>query len=316
MTFAYPILLFLLLAIPPVLVLKARTGEGNGAGGFSNVALLQGFRPTWRMRYRWFPTFVRAWAIAMLIIALARPQVGEADSELAGQGIDIALVLDTSGSMTAESLAAEDSRLDVAKRVLTEFIDGRTTDRLGLVVFRAGAIVLSPLTLDYDALTAITDDVGELNLPDGTAIGVGLSDSLNLLRESRARSRVAILLTDGENNAGEIEPLEAAQIAKSLGVRVYTIGVIETGARSRGRVNVDEEALREMAELTEGRYFPAESEEALGAIYASIDQLEKSRVDRTQFGIYKEEAIYFLAAAVALLAFELLLRNTLWRQAT
>ena len=311
MTFADPNLLFLLLGIPGALLLKRRTGEGNGAGGFSNVALLAGFRPTWRTRYRWFPTFVRAGAIALLIIAIARPQVGEADSELAGQGIDIALVLDTSGSMTTETLSAQDNRLDVAKRVLTDFIDGRTTDRLGLVIFRAGSIVLSPLTLDYEALTAITDDVGEVNLPDGTAIGVGLSDAMNLLRESRARSRVAILLTDGENNAGDINPLDAAQIAKTLGVRVYTIGVIEPGART-----VDERALREMAEITGGRYYPASSEAALEAIYASIDQLEKSRIDRTQFGIYREQAVYFLAVAVALLAFELLLRNTVWRQAT
>jgi len=199
----------------------------------------------------------------------------------------------------------------VAKRVLTDFIDGRTTDRLGLVVFRDGSIVLSPLTLEYDSLTEVTEDVGEVNLPDGTAIGVGLSEAMNLLRESRARSRVAILLTDGENNAGDVEPLEAAQIAKTLGVRVYAIGVIEPGART-----VDEAALREMAELTGGRYYPAASEAALEAIYAGIDQLEKSRIDRTQFGLYREQAVYFLAAAVALLAFELLLRNTLWRQAT
>jgi Ca-activated chloride channel homolog len=311
MTFADPNLLFLLLAIPVALFLKGRTGEGNGAGGFSNVALISGFRPTWRMRYRWFPTFVRAGAIALLIVALARPQVGEADSELAGQGIDIALVLDTSGSMTAEGLGEEGSRLDVAKRVLIEFTEGRTTDQLGLVIFRESPLVLSPLTLDYESLTATMEDVGEVNLPDGTAIGVGLSDALNLLRESRARSRVAILLTDGENNAGDIEPLEAAQIAKSLGVRVYTIGVIEEGTRT-----VDERALREMADVTGGRYFPAESEQALEAIYQSIDQLEKSRIDRTQYGVYKEQAVYFLAAAVVLLAFELLLRNTLWRQAT
>ena len=311
MTFADANLLFLLLAIPIALLVKGRTGEGNGAGGFSNLALLSGFRPTWRMRYRWLPTFIRAGAIALLIVAIARPQVGQADSELPGQGIDIAVVLDTSGSMTAAGLGAQDTRLDAAKRVLVDFIDGRTDDRLGLVIFRAGSLVLSPLTLDYEALTAVTEDVGEVNLPDGTAIGVGLSDALNLLRESRARSRVAILLTDGENNSGDIEPLAAARIAETLGIRVYTIGVVEAGRRT-----VDEQALREMAELTGGRYFPASSEQALEAIYASIDQLEKSRIDRSQFGTYDEYAMYFLAAALALLTFELFLRNTLWRQAT
>jgi Ca-activated chloride channel family protein len=311
MTFADANLLFLLLAIPVALLIKRRTGEGNGAGGFSNLALLSGFRPTWRMRYRWLPTFIRAGAIALLIVALARPQVGQADSELPGQGIDIALVLDTSGSMTTSTLGREDNRLDVAKRVLVDFIEGREEDRLGLVIFRATSIVLSPLTLDYDALTSVTEEVGDVTLEDGTAIGVGLGDALNLLRESRARSRVAILLTDGENNAGDIEPLAAARIAETLGVRVYTIGVIEAGRRT-----VDAEALREMAELTGGRYFPASSEQALEAIYASIDQLEKSRIDRSQFGTYDEYAMYFLAAALGLLALELFLRNTLWRQAT
>jgi Ca-activated chloride channel family protein len=311
MTFADPYLLLLLLAIPVALLIKRRTGEGNGAGGFSNLALLSGFRPTWRMRYRWLPTFIRACAIALLIVAIARPQVGRADSELPGQGIDVALVLDTSGSMTASQLGSEDTRLDSAKRVLVDFIGGRTEDRLGLVIFRAGSLVLSPLTLDYEALTAVTDDVGEVNLPDGTAIGVGLSDALNLLRESRARSRVAILLTDGENNAGDIEPLAAARIAETLGIRVYTIGVVETGQRT-----VDERMLTEMAEITGGRYFPASSEQALEAIYASIDQLEKSRIERSAFNVFDEYAKYFLATALGLLAIELLLRNTLWRQAT
>jgi Ca-activated chloride channel family protein len=213
--------------------------------------------------------------------------------------------------MTTSTLGREDNRLDVAKRVLVDFIEGREEDRLGLVIFRATSIVLSPLTLDYDALTSVTEEVGDVTLEDGTAIGVGLGDALNLLRESRARSRVAILLTDGENNAGDIEPLAAARIAETLGVRVYTIGVIEAGRRT-----VDGEALKEMAELTGGRYFPASSEQALEAIYASIDQLEKSRIDRSQFGTYDEYAMYFLAAALGLLALELFLRNTLWRQAT
>ena len=311
MTFADPYLLLLLLAIPVALAIKARTGEGNGAGSFSNLALLSGFRPTWRTRYRWLPTLVRAGAIALLIIALARPQVGQADNELPGQGIDIAMVLDTSGSMTSELLGTKDSRLDVAKRVLVDFINGRKEDRVGLVIFRAGSLVLSPLTLDYDALTAITENVGDVNLPDGTAIGVGLSDALNLMRESRARSRVVILLTDGENNAGDIQPLDAAHIAETLGIRVYTIGVIQAG-----KTTVDAQALKQMAEITGGRYFPASSEQALEAIYNSIDQLEKSRITRAQFGIYDEYAVYFLAAALGLLAFELVLRNTLWRQAT
>jgi Ca-activated chloride channel family protein len=209
-----------------------------------------------------------------------------------------------------------ETRLEVAKGVLREFIAEREEDRLGLVIFRSTSLVLSPLTLDYKALDQIVGTVQDVNLDDGTAIGIGLSDALNLLRESRARSRVAILLTDGEQNAGSVQPLEASRIAESLGIRVYTIGVIAEGARSGGNVNVDEEALRQMAEVTGGRYFPAESEEALAQIYESIEELEKSRVGRPQFGAYEELAPYFLAAALLLLALEVGLRSTVWRQAT
>jgi Ca-activated chloride channel family protein len=260
------------------------------------------------------PTFLRAGAIALLIVAVARPQAGQAESELPGQGIDIALVMDTSSSMG--SGLGTDTRLDVSKRVITNFIEGRTNDRIGLVIFRGSSLVLSPLTLDYDALTNIVQHVQDINLPDSTAIGLGLSDALNLLRESRARSRVVILLTDGEQNAGSIEPLAAARIAETLGIRVYTIGVIAQGAREGGALNVDEEALRQMAEITGGRYYPAESEQGLADIYDNIEQLEKSRVGRPQFGAYNELAPYFLAAALALLALEIGGRATVWRQAT
>jgi Ca-activated chloride channel family protein len=314
-SFADPYLLAGLLLLPVVLLIKRRIGDGAVPGDFSNIGLLSGFKPTWRLRYRWVPTLLRAGAIALLVIAIARPQRGLADSELPGQGIDIALVLDTSSSMG--SGLGDETRLDVAKSVLSEFIAERENDRLGLVIFRSQSLVLSPLTLDYEALDQIVGSVQDVNLDDGTAIGIGLSDALNLLRESRARSRVAILLTDGEQNAGSVQPLEASRIAESLGIRVYTIGVIAEGVRSGGAgVNVDEEALRQMAEVTGGRYFPAESEEALAQIYDSIEELEKSRVGRPQFGAYEELAPYFLAAALLLLALEVGLRSTVWRQAT
>jgi Ca-activated chloride channel homolog len=315
MTFNDPDLLFLLAALPLILLLKWRTGDHATPGRFSNVGLLTGFRTTWRVRYRWLPTFIRAVALALLVIAVARPQVGQADTELPGQGIDIALVLDLSSSMTSSSLSTG-SRQEVAQRVLTDFIEGRQEDRIGLVIFREEALVLSPLTLDYDALAQLLQQAPRVGLPDGTAIGVGMASAVDLLRESRARSRVAILLTDGENTAGTIEPLAAARIAETLGVRVYTIGVIAPGTRGTGNLNVNEAALREMANITGGQYFPAESEQALEAIYASIDQLEKSRIGRPQFGAYKELAVYFAIGALALLALELGLRSTVWRQAT
>jgi len=314
MTFADPYALALLLALPLVLFLKRRAGPHEAAGRFSNAALLSSLRPTWRVRYRWLPTAVRAGALALLVVGLARPQTGQAESELPGQGIDIALALDTSSSMAA-SFAGDESRLAVAQRVLTDFIEGRTNDRVGLVIFRAEALVLSPLTLDYDALADVVGRVEQVNLRDGTAIGDGLSEALNLLRESRARSRVAILATDGENNEGEVEPLKAARLAETLGIRVYTIGIIDPSTRAQGKVNVDEQALQEIARVTGGRYFPAENERALAGIYESIDELEKSRVGRPQFGAYNELGVYFAIAALALLAAELALRATVWRQA-
>src|SRR5205814_1231385 len=153
---------------------------------------------------------------------------------------------------------------------------GRREDRVGLVIFRETSVVLSPMTLDYDALSQLVGKVNDVNLPDGTAIGVGLSDALNLLRDSRARSRVVVLLTDGENNAGNIEPATAARLAQTLGIRVYTIGALDVRPRRGGQTNVDEKALTEMAKVTGGQYYPADNEETLSAVYKDIDRLEKS----------------------------------------
>lgn len=312
MRFADPYLFALLALIPLLFFLERRLTREGSAGAYSSLGLLAGFRPTWRIRFRWLPAALRALALALLVTAIARPQTGQAESELPGHGIDIALVLDASGSMAGAM--GNETRLAVAQRVLTDFISGREEDRIGLVVFREQSLVLSPLTLDYGALKALVAGVGQLNISDGTAIGVGLADALNLLRESKARSRAVVLLTDGENNAGEIEPLAAAQVAETLGIRVYTIGVIDSRSRSEGRVNVDERALFEMARITGGRYYPAESEEALSAVYENIDQLETSRVGRPQFAAYNELAVYFLVAALVLLALELGLRASVWRQ--
>jgi Ca-activated chloride channel family protein len=315
MTFSDPYLLLLLLALPLLLLLKRRSGDAATPGRFSSVTLLAGFRPTWRLRYRWLPTAIRATALALLVVALARPQTGQADSILPGQGIDIALVMDMSSSMQSGSLGTG-SRLEVAQRVLTNFIEGREEDRIGLVIFREENLVLSPLTLDYEALAELIERAPQVGLSDGTAIGDGLASAIDLLRESRARSRITILLTDGENTAGSVEPLSAARIAETLGIRVYTIGVLSPGSRAAGQINVNETALREMANVTGGQYYPAESEQALAAIYDSIEQLEKSRVGRPQYGQFNELAPYFIVVALLVLALELGLRATVWRQAT
>jgi Ca-activated chloride channel family protein len=314
-TFNDPYLLLLLVALPVLLLLKRRAGDASTPGRFSSLALLSGFRPTWRLRYRWLPTAIRAAALVLLVVAIARPQTGQADSILPGQGIDIALVLDLSSSMQSGSLGTG-SRQEVAQRVLTNFVEGRENDRIGLVIFREDTLVLSPLTLDYDALADLLQRAPQVGLSDGTAIGNGLATAIDLLRESRARSRVTILLTDGENTAGTVEPLAAARIAETLGIRVYTIGVLAPGSRAAGQLNVNETMLREMANVTGGQYYPAESEQALAAIYESIEQLEKSRVGRPQYGQFNELAPYFIVLTLLLLALELGLRSTVWRQAT
>ncbi len=314
MTFANPTLLLLILLIPVLLLVRTWFRRERGSAKFSNLELLAGFGQTWRLRFRWVPTAFGAAALALILLALARPQNGIAEADLSTEGIDIALVLDTSSSMSA-SRTSQQTNLAEAQRVLKVFIDGRENDRLGLVIFRESSLVLSPLTLDYNALSQLVDSVQQVNLLDGTAIGGGLADGLNLLRDSRARSRVAILLTDGQNNSGSIEPLAAARIAETLGIRVYTIGVV--GFQSLPlNTGVDEKALQEIARVTGGLYFAAENQEALAEIYANIDQLEKSRFEGLQFVTHNEIAYYFIAAALVLLSLELLLRTTIWRQAT
>ncbi|MGE0056423.1 MAG: VWA domain-containing protein [Dehalococcoidia bacterium] len=314
MRFADPQLLVLVLLIPLFLIVKSRLTRDQAPATFSNVGLLAGYGKTWRLRYRWVPTLVRALALVLLVVAIARPQQGRAETEVQGEGIDIVLVLDTSSSMTGTF--GDQDKLESAQTVIKEFIEGREDDRIGFVIFRDRSLVLSPLTLDYDSLGVLVDSVDKVNLPDGTAIGSGLGDALNLLRESKARSRVAILLTDGQNNAGTIDPGQAARIAETLGIRVYTIGMIDPAARrTGGSVNVDEKALEEMARVTGGRYFAADNEQGLQDTYVAIDGLETSQIGRPTYLVYDEIAPYFLVAALFLLVVEAGLRASVWKQA-
>lgn len=311
MSFADPYFFVLLAVIPVLILVRARFAGPSRPATYSHLEILSGYKRTWRVRLRWLPGFFRVVALSLLVIGLARPQIGQAKSELPGQGIDIVLVLDTSSSMSTPF--GKDSRLVAAQRVINNFIQARASDRIGLVIFRDESLVLSPLTLDYEALQKLVSQVQQVNLSDGTAIGVGLADATNLMRDSRARSRVAILLTDGQNNNTTVQPLAAARIAQTLGVRLYTIGVIDDRARGTGGA-VDEKALKDMAELTGGHYYAAENEQGLSDIYTNIDTLEKSQVGRTQFAAFDEFAVYFLAAGLAVLAFELVLQSTLWRR--
>lgn len=270
--------------------------------------------PGWRIRLGWLPAALRVAAIALIIVALARPQRGLAVTSIPEEGIDLVLALDVSGSMSERTGRAGgglgDSRIEAAKDVIQDFVDTLRGDRAGLVIFQGQSLVMSPLTLDHAALKTTVKGTDSGLLPDGTAIGLGLSEALNLLRESQARSRVIVLLTDGQNNAGEIEPLEAAQLAKALDVRVYTIGF----TRQRGSGEVDETMLRRIATDTSGAYHDASTEEELASAYEEIGALERSRIAERTFTRYEEFGPWLAGLALGLLVLEAALRGTVLRR--
>jgi Ca-activated chloride channel family protein len=270
-------------------------------------------RPSLRVRLRFLPGVLRMLALALLVVAIARPQRGEALASLPEEGIDVVVALDVSGSMgqRAESGASAPSKLDAAKTVIDEFVEGLEGDRVGLVTFQARALLLSPLTLDHDALQRVVEDVRSGLIADGTAVGLGLSEALNLLRESPARSRVVVLLTDGENNAGEVPPLQAARIAEALGVRVYTVG-FHGPVRSQSRVDV--RLLQEIAGTTGAAYFDAATPDELRDAYDDISELERSRVGERRFTSFEEFGPPLAVAAVLLVLAELALRSTWLRR--
>jgi Ca-activated chloride channel family protein len=304
--FASPYALLLLLLVPP-LALLVRSGAARGGIRLGALPPEPAER-TWRTRLQPLPVLLRLAAVTLLILALARPQRGEAASDVPGEGIDIVLAFDISSSMT-QPYRGTVTRLDAARDVLREFVASRQNDRVGLVVFQATALRMSPLTDDYNALSQSVDSASRIQLEDGTAIGTAIGESVNLLRDSDAASRIVILLTDGENNAHEIEPLAAARIAERLGVRVYTIGVVSPSREGpRSTLNVDEAALREIAEVTSATYNRAEDPEALARVYEHIDELEKSRFEGRAFTRYAEAAPWLLAAAVVLVVVEQALR--------
>jgi Ca-activated chloride channel family protein len=262
-------------------------------------------------------------ALALLILALARPQSGSAREVITGEGIDIAIVLDISGSMA--SLDFEPNRLGAAKRVIRDFITERQYDRIGLVIFATEAFSQVPPTLDYQVLERVLDETQvswDIRLDSGTAIGLGLANGANMLRDSDADSRVIVLLTDGANNSGQIDPLTAAEIAKALDIRVYTIGAARPGPAALpfpdGRIEyrdseIDEETLQEIADITGGLYFRAEDVRGLREIYDTINDLERSQVEVRTFTRYEELAHWFIIPATLLLVLDQVLRRSILR---
>ncbi len=295
------------LLVGAALNLRRRRREGGGLL-FSSLALLPAGRETWRARLRWTLVPLRVAALVLLTIALARPQLALASYELTSEGIDIGLALDVSSSMTSRDFGGR-RRIDAVKKVLTDFVGGLKNDRAGIVIFADETLLLSPLTLDHAALQKVIEPI-EAGRPlrDGTAIGTGLAATLNVLRDSRARSKIAVLLTDGENNSGTITPLDAAEAARLLGVRVYTIGAV-------GSMNsVDERLMRRISETTGGQYYRASDEGSLLEIYRDIEQLEKSRVGTRGRTALEDMYLIFLVPGVVLLLVEMLLGASLLRR--
>jgi Ca-activated chloride channel family protein len=279
---------------------------------------------TWKTLLRHILFIFRMLAISCIIIALARPQTGSEQQLTSGEGIDIVFCLDISGSMLAQDFSP--NRMEAAKQVVSEFIDNRPTDRMGLVIFSGESFTMCPLTTDHAVLKSQLYNVQSGLLEDGTAIGSGLATGVERLRASVSKSKVIILLTDGENNGGLVDPNSAKEIAKSYGVRVYTVGVgtegfapvpVQTSSgviMQREKVSIDEKLLTQIANETGGKYFRATDNESLGTIYKDIDRLEKSKFQVTTFTHYTEKFFPFILAAVMFLVLEWILRFTLFRK--
>lgn len=288
--------------------------------GLGDVA--SGARRGWHR----LPPLLRAVALALIVLALARPQQGLEESHLTTEGIDIVLAVDVSTSMLAEDFQLRGerrNRLDVVKEVIKEFVAHRPNDRIGLVVFAGRAYTQAPLTLDHGWLLTTLQQVKIGAIEDGTAIGSGMATALNRLRNSTAKSRVMVLLTDGVNNAGSVTPEVAAQLASTLGVKIYAIGAGTRGLAPYpmtdlfGRrvyepveIPVDDEGLTRIAQTTGGQYFRATDTESLRTIYQQIDQLEKTVIEQPKFMVYKEWYGWLVASAIGLLLVEMILGQT------
>lgn len=323
-TYANPGFLYLLILLPLLGVWYWYKLFNNEPG--LQLSSTSGFSATprsWRQYLIHLLFVFRLLAIGLLILALARPQSSTRSRNVNIEGIDIVMAMDVSSSMLAQDLRPD--RLEAAKDVASDFIEGRPDDRIGLVIFSGESFTQSPLTSDHSMIRNLFKDIESGMIEDGTAIGDGLATSINRLKESEAISKVIILITDGVNNSGSIDPLSAAEIARMYGLRIYTIGVGTMGVApypvqtpfgiqyQNMEVKIDEEILQEVADLTGGKYFRATSNNKLKEIYEEIDQLEKSKIDVTEFSRKHEEFLPLALLALLLFGLEIILRNTLFR---
>ena len=324
--FAHPGFFWLLVIIPLMIAWSVwRDQKLQGNLGMSSTT---GFALAGNSIYNWLRHYgivLRSLAVAALIIALARPQSSLSWENTTTEGIDIIIASDISGSMLSEDF--KPNRLEAGKNIAIDFVKNRPDDRIGLVIFSGESFLQCPLTIDHDVLINLFRDVKNGMITDGTAIGMGLATAVNHLKDSEAKSKVVILLTDGSNNTGSIAPLTAAEIARQFNIRVYTVGVGTNGYApypvqtpfgvqyQRIPVQIDEATLSKIAGTTGGKYFRATDNDKLKQIYDQIDKLEKAKINVTQYHKKSEEFLPFACIAILLLAVEFLLRNTLFKGA-
>ncbi len=320
-SFAYPFVLVFLLAVPALAYWYWKKKEKVTSDvTFSSLQLFGKAPVTLKEKLAHVPSYLRLLALTFLIIAAARPQSFSSGENFYTEGIDIAIVLDISGSMLAEDFRP--NRLEAAKKVIDEFIKGRTVDKIGLVIFSGESFTQCPLTIDYSVLRNLLKDIQMGMIEDGTAIGNAIANGVNRLKDSKAKSKVMILLTDGVNNAGHIDPLTAAQIAQKFGIRIYAIGVGTIGQApypfqtpfgiryQMVPVEIDENILKQIASATGGKYFRATNNRKLAQIYDEIDHLEKTRVEVTSYRHARELYFGWALAGLLLLFVEVGLSKT------
>ncbi len=323
-TFVSPYFFYLLILVPVFILWYWKKHRHQFIE--MQISSLEGFGMaprSWRQRFRHLLFVFRIFAFILLVFALARPQSTSKLENITTEGIDIVLAMDISGSMLAEDLRP--NRIEASKKVGMEFIDDRQTDRIGLVVFAGESFSQCPLTTDHAVVKNLMKDIKSGMIEDGTAIGMGLATAVSRLKESKAKSKVIILLTDGVNNRGFIDPVTAAQIAQTFDIRVYTIGVgtiglapypVQTPFGTQYQnvpVQIDEELLKKVSEMTDGKYFRATDNKKLKDIYQEIDKLEKTKIEVTEYKRHSEEFTTAAFFAGLFLLFELLLRYTIFR---
>ncbi|MEO6538562.1 MAG: VWA domain-containing protein [Ferruginibacter sp.] len=321
--FTQPYFFGLLLILPFLIGWYVKTNKNRTASLTVSTAAAEGLG-SWKTSLRHLPFICRIICFAAIIVALAKPQTRDEQQRAEGEGIDIILCIDVSGSMTAQDFSP--NRLEAAKKVAVDFVNKRLTDRIGVVIFSGESFTQCPLTTDHGVLVSAIQNIRNGLLEDGTAIGAGLGTSVDRLRSATTKSKIVVLLTDGINNGGLIDPKTAKEIAKSFGVKVYTIGVGTEGMAPQPvntplgvvmqseKVSIDEKLLNEIANETGGKYFRAKDNESLAGIYVTIDELEKSKVEITNTIRYQDKFFPFIIIAIFFLLIEFILRYLVFRK--